>query len=257
MEKIFQTKAKVIFNKRVKERYWRCAIETADIAATACPGQFLTIRFSDVGAPLLRRPFSIHRVKGKTIEIMYEVVGDGTRILSRKKPKEYLDIIGPLGNGFIFNGPTVIVSGGIGVAPLVFLAEKLACRKPLVLLGAKTKSQILCKNDFQKLGCRVTISTDDGSEGHKGKVTELLKGILRKNAITQERYNAIYACGPKPMLKEISRIAGQYKIAAEVSLEAHMACGIGACLGCVINTITGQQRVCKEGPVFKADEIVW
>jgi dihydroorotate dehydrogenase electron transfer subunit len=123
-----------------------------------------------------------------------------------------------------------------------------------VLIGAKTKSQILCENDFKKLGYSVKIATDDGSGGFKGKVTELLRNEL--STMNQE-LTTIYACGPRPMLKAISKISREYKISAQISLEEHMACGIGACLGCVVNTKGGFKRVCKEGPVFKADEIIW
>jgi dihydroorotate dehydrogenase electron transfer subunit len=149
----------------------------------------------------------------------------------------------------------------MGVAPLFFLAEKLTKHATcdmrlatLVLIGAKTKGQILCEKEFKRLGYDVKISTDDGSGGFKGKVTELLKKEL--SAVSYQ-LSAIYACGPRPMLQEISRISQKYKIPAQISLEEHMACGVGACLGCVVNTIDGYKRVCKEGPVFEADEIIW
>jgi len=142
------------------------------------------------------------------------------------------------------------------VAPLVFLAEKIKKGKTLVLIGAKTKNQILCKKDFRSLGCEVKISTDDGSKGFQGKVTELLEQILHARQYALDSIS-LYACGPRPMLKAISRICGEYHIAAQISLEEHMACGFGACLGCVVNTKEGFQRVCKEGPVFSADQILW
>ena len=126
----------------------------------------------------------------------------------------------------------------------------------MVLIGAKTESQILCEKDFKGLGCKVKISTDDGSKGFRGKVTELLEQILHAREYTLDNI-AIYACGPRPMLKAISRISGKYKIPAQISLEEHMACGFGACLGCVVDMKTGFQRVCKEGPVFAADQILW
>lgn len=143
----------------------------------------------------------------------------------------------------------------MGVAPLLFLAEKLTRNRTLVLIGAKTKSQILCGQEFKKLGCEVKIATDDGSQGHKGKVTDLLNKILPL-AISHKPL-AIYACGPRPMLKEISRLSQEYKIPAQISWEEHLACGIGACRGCVVKTKTGYQRVCQEGPVFTAPEIIW
>jgi dihydroorotate dehydrogenase electron transfer subunit len=150
----------------------------------------------------------------------------------------------------------------MGIAPLVFLAEKLVeinnqqlTINNLVLIGAKTKRQILCEKEFRNLGFDVKIATDDGSRGTKGKVTDLLKNILL--ATRYSLLATIYACGPRPMLKEISCISAAYKIPAQISLEEHMACGIGACLGCVVKTKNGYQRVCKEGPVFNAAEIMW
>ncbi|MBU1999055.1 MAG: hypothetical protein KKE64_06130 [Candidatus Omnitrophica bacterium] len=165
----------------------------------------------------------------------------------------------------------------MGVAPLFFLAERLVhgqqstvSRKPLVLIGAKTKSQLLCEKEFQDLGCDVKIATDDGSCGYKGYITDLLEEAL---STVDCGLSTVYACGPQPMLKEVSKVSCKYNISVQVSLESHMACGIGACLGCVVRTKNptcpaGRQeqrakngfiyaRVCKEGPVFNAQEIEW
>ena len=258
----FQTEAKVIKNVEVAKKYYKILLSCPKISWSAEPGQFVEVKVSARDEPLLRRPFSIHRVKGQDIEILYAVVGTGTEILSRKESGEYLDIIGPLGNGFDYRTPehhnsktSLLVLGGIGVAPLVFLAEKLKGQKTLVLIGAKTKAGILCEKAFKELGCAVKISTDDGSRGFHGKVTELLQHVLKPS--TYNLALTIYACGPHPMLKEVSKISQKYNIPAQVSLEEHMACGIGACLGCVVKTSQGYQRVCKEGPVFKAHEIIW
>lgn len=265
-------KAKIIKNKKVIGNYYKITIHSSLVAKIAIPGQFIEIKVSDSVEPLLRRPFSIHRVVGSNIEILYEVIGKGSELLSRKKPGEYLDIIGPLGNGFNDQSPvasrpsTVIIAGGMGVAPLVFLAETLARygdrrpqtedRRPatLVLIGAKDKKHILCSDEFKKYGCKVKVATDDGSRGFKGKVTDLLKRLL---STMNYQLSTVYACGPAPMLQEISRISKEKKIPAQVSLEAHMACGIGACLGCVVDTEDGYKRVCKEGPVFEADRVIW
>jgi len=255
---MFQVKAKLLYNKRASDNSFCSAIEAPQITQKAQPGQFVNIRVSEDTDPLLRRPFSIYGVRGTSIKILYEVVGIATQVLAQKKAGEYLDIIGPLGKGFsIINSRiSIIVAGGMGVAPLVFLAEKIKKGKTLVLIGAKTKNQILCKKDFRSLGCEVKISTDDGSKGFQGKVTELLEQILHARQYALDSIS-LYACGPRPMLKAISRICGEYHIAAQISLEEHMACGFGACLGCVVNTKEGFQRVCKEGPVFSADQILW
>jgi len=124
----------------------------------------------------------------------------------------------------------------------------------VVFIGAKTKKLILCEKEFIKLGCEVKIATDDGSRGFKGYISELVKQELSTKRYT---LNAIYSCGPKPMLRQVSILAQKYAISAQLSLEAHMACGIGACLGCVVNTTEGLKRVCKEGPVFEASKIIW
>ncbi|MCX5706937.1 MAG: dihydroorotate dehydrogenase electron transfer subunit [Candidatus Omnitrophica bacterium] len=253
IQKVFNLKSKILSNKKVGEHYWHCLLETPEIANHALAGQFVSIRLSGGVIPLLRRPFSIHKVNGRNIEILYEVIGQGTKMFSGKRTGEYLDLIGPLGNGFNYGLRTtsyesqILVAGGMGVAPMVFLAKKLSPGRTLVLIGARKKRQILCEKEFKNLGCSVKIATDDGSTGFKGKVTDLLRSLL----------STIYACGPKPMLREVSRISKEFKIPAEISLEEHMACGIGACLGCVVKTKTGVKRVCKEGPVFNADEIAW
>lgn len=144
----------------------------------------------------------------------------------------------------------------MGVAPLVALAEKwLNKKRTIVLLGAKTKKGILCIRDFRKLGCKVHIATEDGSCGHKGLVTELLKKVLGASNI--EHRASIYACGPKAMLKEIASISRRLHLPAQGSLEENMACGVGACLGCAIKTKDGYKRVCKDGPVFDLKDIIW
>jgi dihydroorotate dehydrogenase electron transfer subunit len=288
-------KAKVIKNIEVAQKYYKILLSCPQIAKIAKPGQFIEIKVLSIDdEPFLRRPFSIHRrgyrlsVIGyrtntehrtpATIEILYEVIGKGTEILSHKKRGEYLDVIGPLGNGFDYRSPQsavcrpILVAGGMGIAPLIFLAEKLVQsspakagsrnlrekfkvqRRPLVLLGVKTKAQIICEEEFKRLGCNIKIATDDGSRGFQGTVTDLLKHLL---STIDYQLSTIYACGPQPMLKEIAVISKRYNIPAQISLEEHMACGIGACLGCVVNTTAGYKRVCKDGPVFDSKEVVW
>ncbi len=257
--KTAQIKAKILINRKINATCWRLEFRSAAIVRFAQPGQFVNIRISDTGGPLLRRPVSIHGVKSGRVKIIYEVVGTGTRMLSAKKPGESLDLIGPLGRGFDYTcvkkpaaGKYILVAGGMGVAPLVFLAEKLKSRKPVVLIGARSKDKIICCQEFKSLGCLVRVATDDGSLGFKGKVTELLKEILQG-----EKIAGVFSCGPHPMLKAVARIAGENKICAQLSLEEHMACGIGACLGCVVATRHGYRSVCKDGPVFFSEELIW
>ena len=256
-----QIKAKIVSNKRFKDNYWHLEFESGLIARHALPGQFVNIKVNSGIEPLLRRPISIHRIKGLKVKLFYEVLGKGTQILSSRKPGELLDVIGPLGNGFDLQAASgkrqaaILVAGGMGVAPLVFLAERIKLKKPLVLIGAKTKKQILCLQEFKALGCAVKIATDDGSAGFKGRVTELLGQVLRQ--AQGARQLAIYACGPGAMLKAVSRIACENNIDSRLSLEEHMACGIGVCSGCVVPTKSGYKRVCKDGPVFSGRELTW
>lgn len=262
----FQLKARLVENTRVKGAYWRCVLSAPQIARLALPGQFINLKLENDPGPLLRRPFSIQRVRAGRIEVLYEVLGPGTVIFSSKQKGERLDVIGPLGNGFAIprlrpGTCSIIVAGGMGVAPLSFLGERLAQireqrtkNKNIVLIGAKTKGQILCEKDFIDSGYSVKIATDDGSRGFGGYVSNLLKKELSALSL---KPSVIYACGPKPMLKEVASISKKHNIPTQISLEEHMACGIGACLGCAVNTRSGFQRVCKEGPVFNAREIIW
>ena len=257
-------------NKNIGGNFWHCVVRAKEIARNASAGQFVNIKLDSGFDPLLRRPFSIHKVSGQDVEILFEVVGRGTGILSKMKPGEVVDIIGPLGNGFDIlptkaNSLTLLVAGGMGSAPLVFLAEKIVGRKGkttklnnvLVLIGARNKNQITCEDEFKRLGCKVVVATDDGSRGFKGRVTDLLGEYLRHESLDRGVINQIYACGPVPMLKKLCLLAEEYGVLAQVSLEEHMSCGIGACLGCVIETHSGYKRVCYDGPVFMADEIIW
>ena len=259
--------ARIISNLKIKDKYFKLLLMAPRIAKTAKPGQFVNIKVNDECEPLLRRPFSIHRASGARIEILYEVVGPATEVLSKRKAGEILNIIGPLGNGFDYKSglrpqaTVIFVAGGMGVAPLVFLAERLALLttqnsrlKTMALIGGRTKNHILCEKEFKKSGCDVRIATDDGSRGFKGYVSDLLEKELKAQ---DPRLKTIFACGPRPLLEEVSRISKKFNIPAQISLEEHMACGIGACLGCVVETREGYKRVCKEGPVFSAYQIIW
>jgi dihydroorotate dehydrogenase electron transfer subunit len=253
-----QLKARILSNKSIFKKYYLIRMVSSYIAGLVRPGQFVHIRCSGRLTPLLRRPFSIHRVDGETIGILYQVVGKGTEVLSEKRPGEYLDIIGPLGKGFeIENKDSILIAGGIGVAPLLILGQWLIRvqknNQITVLIGAKNKKLILCKEDFEKLQLKVKLATEDGSCGYRGMVTDLLK----KTLATNRRQLAIYACGPEKMLKKTEEISVRHNLKAQGSLERNMACGVGACLGCVIKTRDGYKRVCQDGPVFELSQIVW
>ena len=262
-----QNKAKVISNRHVSGGYYKLVLDCPFISENVFPGQFAMLKVGDDQGLILRRALSVHRVIGRKTVFLYEVIGKGTQALSRRKPGESVDLLGPLGRGFDYLGAKiacrtpVLVAGGMGVAPLVLLAQRLTLNrkskfpgKILVLIGAKTKAHILCEKEFKNLGCDVKIATDDGSRGFRGRVTALLEKTLSARGFGPA---VIYSCGPQPMLEELCRVSGSFHIPAQVSLEAHMACGIGACLGCVVNTRKGYKRVCKEGPVFEAKELIY
>jgi len=221
------------------------------------PGQFVQVRVDDSPKTYLRRPFSIHFVDKKANELwlLILVAGEGTRRLSNCVPGDILDVILPLGNGFSVPQTAgvqpLLIGGGIGVAPLLFLGETLHSIgfKPAFLLGARTKEYIVQHEEFAKIGA-VYVTTEDGSMGEKGFVTH--HSILR-----ERNWGRIYVCGPHPMLVAVAKFAKTSNLDCEVSLENLMACGIGACLCCVENTVKGNVCVCTEGPVFNINQLTW
>ena len=263
-----QVDAKILENEEIGPERYKMALSAPRIARQAKPGQFIHVRVSKSFPPLLRRPFSVHRAQGQKIEILYKVVGKGTEILSRKKGGEYLDILGPLGKGYQLPSATpkisdiILVAGGTGVASLLFLAESISVANPelsiLVLIGAKNRKELLCEGDFRRLGCRVEVATENGTKGYKGLASDLLQKCLPLSG--DKPKSTVFACGPSGMLKMIGKISRKHRFPCQVSLEEHLACGVGACLGCVVkargSTYT-YKRVCKDGPVFDAGELIW
>jgi dihydroorotate dehydrogenase electron transfer subunit len=240
-------------------------LNSPDIASSAKPGQFIMMRINEGTDPLLRRPFSICGVRDHEILlILYKTVGHGTRILSKKKPGEKLWVMGSLGNGFNLPAPdkkAILVAGGIGLAPLYFLAHCLKNSLHSFLAGFGTMKDIIPPGHVTHENLTLTISTDDGSSGYSGFVTDLLETSLAAHAHEKEKI-AIYACGPMSMLKKTASIAADRGIACQVSLEALMACGLGACQGCAVRVnqqdqSTPYRHVCKDGPVFPSNEIDW
>lgn len=255
------TSAEILENRDIVPGYFHMRLNSPELASRVIPGQFFHIRVEDRLDIILRRPFSVFDYDQTSVSILYEVVGKGTALLSRKRKGEVLDILGPLGNGFtipIGLKKAIIAAGGMGVAPLFCLAKELKQKgvEVQVLIGAKNRYKVLCEKDFRKIGIQPEIATDDGSYGHKGFVTDLYKSTIARPATAgapqSQIDNYTYACGPNSMLKELTGVKG------EISLDTRMGCGVGVCLGCVVKTINGKyKRVCKDGPVFKADEIDW
>ncbi|NQT29103.1 MAG: dihydroorotate dehydrogenase electron transfer subunit [Candidatus Saganbacteria bacterium] len=266
-----QEKCRVLKHQEIGPQRFKLTISSAYISSHAQPGQFVNVKCSDDYDPLLRRPLSIHSASSfhGRFELLYEVVGKGTELLRKTSVGNELDILGPLGKGFTVEQNkkiVVLVAGGMGVAPLLFLANNLGkteqgTGKPpaiYVLLGAKKSDLLLCDRDFKELADQALISTDDGSYGKKGVISDLLFDLLDNEFSPEDLDNTtIYACGPRPMLQIIADISFQKKVSCQISMEAYMACGIGTCLGCVVKTKDGYKKVCDEGPVFKAEEIIW
>ena len=248
--------------------YRLLVLDAPVIAAEAQPGQFVHMRISRLGESALRRPFSIYKAEHGRVSVMYKNVGRGTSALLNAKVGDCLSLIGPLGRGFPTdhdNTFPVFVAGGYGVAPLTFLAAHMPC-KGVAFLGARTAADVLCVQDFEQVGWRTIVATEDGTLGTKGRVTDVLDvwvdaygppgGGLGKPALEY------YGCGPGGMLKAIGERAIAQGCQAWLSLDKHMGCGVGACLACVQKVrgpdgVTTWARGCREGPVFDAQELVW
>jgi dihydroorotate dehydrogenase electron transfer subunit len=254
--KLFQGLAAVISQKELMPRIHLLTIEAPGITAAALPGQFIMITCDSANKRLLRRPISINRVEGSKVDLLYAVIGEGTDWLSLRRAGEQIDILGPMGNGFsIASKPAnlLLVAGGMGIAPLCFLAQNAldGGHSVKLLIGAKTSTLVLPKR-YLPPGVTTLIATEDGSEGQQGLVTSLLE----EQAGWAE---SIAICGPLPMYKAIYK-----KYAAclkgkpvEVSLEVRMGCGLGFCYACTINTRGGLKQVCKDGPVFNLKDVIW
>ncbi|MDW7771352.1 MAG: dihydroorotate dehydrogenase electron transfer subunit [Desulfobulbaceae bacterium] len=256
----FQEKAPIISKESLTGEVFRLTVHSPQIAESAVAGQFAMIRVQDSLDPLLRRPFSIHKTGADgSVSFLFKVVGKGTAMMAALQPGMELDLIGPLGRGFTrpVTGSFSMIGGGMGIAPLFFLAQQLlaverAYSNPPVLLGAQTQAELLqLAEEFVELGFPVHTATDDGTLGHHGFVTELLDRILT-------RVQQVYVCGPMPMMRIVAQKCLKAGVACQVSLETHMACGLGACLGCTIPAAPGgYKHVCKDGPVFSAEEVLW
>ncbi|MBS3919059.1 MAG: dihydroorotate dehydrogenase electron transfer subunit [Deltaproteobacteria bacterium] len=265
-----QTDGIVLNNRKIKSIYFLLEIDCPAIANEAKPGQFVMISTSDNHHPLLRRPFSIYKSystlhpskeKRGQLSILYKKVGKGTQKMSTFKEGQKVNLIGPLGNGFILPplpspAATILIGGGVGMASLSALGEALCSEKIYVFIGGKTKDDILCEDDFPK--GKVFIATEDGSLGKKGTVVDLFLSEIER--FDRGRPHHVYICGPEGMVKSLSKALKSKKWIIQVSLEARMGCGFGACWGCVVKTRDTEmayRRVCKDGPVFPLSEIVW
>jgi dihydroorotate dehydrogenase electron transfer subunit len=233
-------------------------LKSPEIARQAQPGQYVMVACGETTT--LRRPISVHTVDGEKLALLYMVIGKGTEWLTQRAVGSAVDILGPLGNGFNASKPPtgtlsfLMIAGGIGIAPLRFLIEKVKpyCRQIIVLQGAATKTKLYPK-ELLPPEVSLTTATEDGSAGYKGLITALIPTF----ATTADE---VFICGPMPMLRYIAENQKALKLTdtpVSVSLEMRMACGVGVCYGCTIRTKNGLQQVCKDGPVFALNDVVW
>ena len=280
----------IVSHERDAESYFRLVLRAPEIAPLIQPGQFAHVRILPLKDALLRRPFSIFQVGKDTFSILYKTVGKGTDVLSRMRAGEELSVIAPLGHGFTVppvGGETpLLVAGGYGMAAMFLLAQR-SPQRGIVFVGGRRRVDILCEKDFAAIGWEVRVTTEDGSHGEKGLVTQPLIAELRSSrgyepqAAKAERgtwkaemnqnlfallasaatKHKLFACGPTPMLKAVGKIAEEFTLPCELSMDEHMCCGVGTCLTCVIKVKTDggweYQRTCTEGPVFDSRQIVW
>ena len=252
MEMIKET-AKVVRQQQIDEGIFDMELSFPKGAALAKPGQFIAMYCNDK-SKLLPRPISICGINKEegTLRVVYRVAGEGTKEFSEMKEGDTLEVMGPLGNGFALKEEkAIIIGGGIGIPPMLELAKQLNVEKTVVL-GYRTSTFL--KDEFEAV-CDVKVATEDGSQGTKGTVIDAIEkyGVEGK---------VIYACGPMPMLKALAVYAEEHGMEAQISLEERMACGIGACLGCICktkekghHTNVNNTRICKDGPVFLATEV--
>ncbi len=274
----------VLYNRQMAPGYYCMGIAAPEYPRLARPGQFVMLRINQGYDPLLRRPFGIFRTGTEElpgsemmpqeeiapldyIEVVYKVVGRGTRLMTHLVAGDEVGLLGPLGQGFCISPEAgggmrdaVLVGGGIGVVPLFMLAQQLVARgvKVHLLLGGRNCGDILAIAEFERLGVKTSVATDDGTLGEKCFVTQLLKDTLQEFPAVQ-----VFACGPTPMLQAVHQICVAAEVELQVSLEALMACGVGACLGCVVQGRNHSEQqpeylcTCKQGPVFDARELAW
>jgi dihydroorotate dehydrogenase electron transfer subunit len=234
----------ILNNSQVADDIFRMTVKTKSIPQ---PGQFFMIKGLH-GDYLLPRPISVHDYDDGKLVFLYRLNGHGTKMFSEMKQESAIQLLGPLGNGFdyeSFQGKTAIIGGGIGVAPLLYLVKKLDSKNTDVFLGFK--DVVYAVDDFIRTGATVKVATEDGRAGEKGYVTDL---------IDYSKYKTVITCGPEVMMKKIIKSCIEKKINVLASLEERMACGVGACLGCVTKTIHGNKRVCKDGPIFDGRDLI-
>lgn len=262
---LYNEQARVLSNEQVGPRLYLMVLESPEIAAHVGPGQFVHMKVPRMEDHILRRPFSIYaadRAAG-TVDILYQVVGFGSDHMTTLEEGLVAELIGPVGTGW--SAPegvnrALIVAGGVGAAPLFMFTEELVSRGVSVdvILGAQTEKALTCRGRYEQLlGCCPSCATDDGSFGHAGFCTGLVEQAISASLEEGKPYDYLAVCGPEPLMKIVANMASEAGIPAQVSMEKRMACGVGACLSCVVDTVDGKKRACVDGPVFDAQKVVW
>lgn len=257
---VLQRSGTVQANKKLANNLYLLEIASADVVRALRPGQFIHLRIPGMDDHILRRPFSVYQVDADrtTMSVLYQTVGYGTRHLSALAAPFEVDIIGPVGNGWEIPERAeriLLVAGGVGAAPLYIYASQLvaAGKKVDVVLGAQTKESLVALEAYEALlGQAPYCATDDGTFGYHGFCTGVVTEL-----VSSEQFDHVACCGPEPMMKTVSEITLAKQIPTMISLEKRMACGIGACLSCVVSTTEGYKRSCVDGPIFDAAKVVW
>jgi dihydroorotate dehydrogenase electron transfer subunit len=252
----FIEQALILENKNLSADVYQMVINAPKISAVCVPGQFVMVKVTGLTDPLLRRPLSIAGAapEQERITLIYRVIGRGTEQMGILPPGSLLDIMGPLGHGFdLTPHRLLLVGGGMGLAPLSFAAARYCPRPVEVLAGGRTEKDLFWNELFQDRCEKLHVATDDGSLGFCGTCVDFLPNLLRKS-----NFGGVLTCGPRAMMKRVVELAAHAGVPTQVSLEEHMACGLGACLSCTWSSSDGTSRqVCKDGPVFGADEVDW
>ena len=255
-----QIKAEVRFNEVLyghgeKSPAWLLWMYAPSLAEAGKPGQFVMVRCAEGHDPLLRRPLGIHRVDSVgRVALLYQVAGRGTAWLSQRKPGDPIDLIGPLGNGFVVKPETrslLLLAGGIGFTPLAFMADMAIKegRTVTVVMGSRSVKYLYPESQLPE-GIKIVIATEDGSKGRRGLVTQIVDEFVG-------HADQVFACGPPAMYRSMTKLDCLKGKSVQVSLEEKMACGLGACYGCTVKTRMGPKQVCQDGPVFDLADIVW
>lgn len=261
---VIQRECAIVAHGQLSDTQWRLVLSAGDIAPLVQPGQFIHLRIPGFEAHVLRRPFSVFQADpdAQTICIVYRVVGEGTARMTELAVGDTVDVIGPIGTGWSLPEDArriLIIGAGVGAAPVYELTKQACARgcRTTVVLGAQTRDELVFEQAYRSLGVDVVCATDDGSYGFPGFCTDAAYECIAAAEAKGDPFAYCAVCGPYPVMRIAAGFCRESGIACEVSMERRMACGIGACLSCVLDTTSGKKRSCVDGPVFDANEVEW